>query len=454
MKGGTVTVSQVVTVSSPLDTWTQRTSNTTEDLNDITVGNGRAVAVGWDSSAVYSDNGSSWTQVNPGSNAYLEGVTYDGVQFVACGADYNYDQSGWEMALFTSADGTSWSKVYGSGTLPRFFPRFLDVAFGGGVYVAVGHDGAIYRSVNGTTWGAVTSGTTFDLDGVTYGDGVFVAVGADTGGGPVVVLTSPDGVTWTDTSSGAGLPSSRGFYEVEFLNDRFLAGGWLAQVNFSVDQGQTFSSTMADDQLVFRGFAYGSGLYLATGYRYVSQLVSVEVDYASADGANWVELNSPLGSDRRNEAVFFNNTFITVGDGGSIWQSDSISTSAGGFGLWQLQNMGALGFSRDPDDDSDFDGATNLEEYARGTGAADENSFPPDAIVSAAGTYFQVSYDRDSEKSDVDYVVERATDLTAEDWSTVSTVVVSDTATTLTVRSAVAISSAINEFFRLTFQLK
>jgi hypothetical protein len=46
-------------------------------------------------------------------------------------------------------------------------------------------------------WTERASGTSNWLNGVTYGNGLFVAVGEDG-----TILTSPDGVTWTQRTSG------------------------------------------------------------------------------------------------------------------------------------------------------------------------------------------------------------------------------------------------------------
>jgi hypothetical protein len=52
--------------------------------------------------------------------------------------------------------------------------------------VAVGYPGTILTSPDGETWTQRTSGTTVGLYGVAYGNGTFVAVGE---GG--TILTSP-----------------------------------------------------------------------------------------------------------------------------------------------------------------------------------------------------------------------------------------------------------------------
>ena len=52
--------------------------------------------------------------------------------------------------------------------------------------MAVGRGGAILTSPDGVTWTQRTSGTSRDLNGVAYGNGLFVAVG-DFG----IIFTSP-----------------------------------------------------------------------------------------------------------------------------------------------------------------------------------------------------------------------------------------------------------------------
>ena len=59
-------------------------------------------------------------------------------------------------------------------------------------FVSVGNSGTILTSSDGITWTEKTSGTPIDLYGVTSGNGLFVTVG-ESG----TILTSPDGNSWT-----------------------------------------------------------------------------------------------------------------------------------------------------------------------------------------------------------------------------------------------------------------
>jgi len=71
------------------------------------------------------------------------------------------------------------------------------IAYGDGMWVAVGNSGTILTSPNGVTWTSRTSGVSGALNGVAYGGGMWVAVG-----GIGRILTSTDGISWTLRPSG------------------------------------------------------------------------------------------------------------------------------------------------------------------------------------------------------------------------------------------------------------
>jgi len=74
--------------------------------------------------------------------------------------------------------------------------------------VAFGYSGTILTSSDGTTWDNRTSGTSYVLPGGTYGNSIFVTVG-DIG----TILTSSDAITWTSRTSGTSEHLRRVIYK-------------------------------------------------------------------------------------------------------------------------------------------------------------------------------------------------------------------------------------------------
>jgi hypothetical protein len=104
------------------------------------------------------------------------------------------------------------------------------VAFGNGIFVAVGAAGTITTSTDGVTWTARTSNvSTNELFYVAYLNSNFVAVGNGGNAGTGGITTSTDGITWTKRNTPAGSPAT--FYGVDFGNGYYLAVGDPATVS-------------------------------------------------------------------------------------------------------------------------------------------------------------------------------------------------------------------------------
>lgn len=151
-----------------------------------------------------STDGSTWTwRVLAGalpSGAAMSGVAVAGHGFVAVGTGPTV-----RPAVWISADGSSWEQVSAATTPTK--GELDDVAAGGGVYVAVGRDGAdaaAWISTDGRTWQRAPSGPAL-ADGymtrVTSTGEAFLAVGKS-GAGDGAAWVSTDGSSWTrlDTS--------------------------------------------------------------------------------------------------------------------------------------------------------------------------------------------------------------------------------------------------------------
>lgn len=152
----------------------------------------------------------------------MEGITVGGPGFVAVGAAkaLGYPHNA-QPAVWTSPDGVTWTRVPPNKVAPPNTDgrAMLDVASGGPGLVAVGTDlidrggpvyGAVWTSLDGFKWQRVEHAAVFEgdtgrvfLSGVSTAGPGLVAVGFEERGHYLgvahhaVVLTSPDGYTWT-----------------------------------------------------------------------------------------------------------------------------------------------------------------------------------------------------------------------------------------------------------------
>ncbi len=310
----------VVTVSPlfghPLDQWHLRSSSTTSDLNDVTFGNGTAVAVGQSGAIVISYDFLDWTSQGSGPLPDLNGVTFGNGIFVAVGDG---------GTILTSPDGITWESR-NSTTVQDLF----DVAYGNGVFVAGGgcaedacwcdsQFGVLITSVDGMNW---TDSTPIvgippqipPIKEVIFGNGLFVVAGNILCFGDGVfcrgeVYTSSDGVSWTPRTTGVGCPSSL-FYG----NGKYFASGQGYWTPFTPDLSVSSDGITWEEWpvYVYSGTTYGEGYFVAPFLSDVS---------TSTDGLTWSV--KPTGATAQlNSSLHVNRTFVIVGGAGTILQSD------------------------------------------------------------------------------------------------------------------------------------
>ena len=118
-------------------------------------------------------------------------------------------------------------------------------------------------------------GLTTNLSSVAYGNGVFVAVGDGS-----TVVTSPNGTIWAVSTAGAYGNLAR----IRFINGEFVAVGTSDKILFSADGATWTARTLptADCWDV----AYGNGVYVVAG----------STSHVSSDGVNWTMSRGPLDS--------------------------------------------------------------------------------------------------------------------------------------------------------------
>ncbi|CCG98769.1 hypothetical protein FAES_0758 [Fibrella aestuarina BUZ 2] len=254
--GQWITVGSSGKIMTSIDgsTWTNRNSNTKEDLTAIAHRPGQWVAVGSNGTTITSPNGIDWTvHVTDPANGF-SGVDFGADRWVAVGKTNNV-RVGYGI-MYTSTDGINWTNQpiaqqlsYGlnrveyinntwylvGGNLiatskdglewtPRSLkgkPSFVtSIAYGAGLYVAGDIDGYYLTSTDGINWPELRINADMSVSNVSYGDGYWLAVGNDYTRRHLL-WASTDGTHW----QGVDIPSTNSINAVHYANGRWVAVG-------------------------------------------------------------------------------------------------------------------------------------------------------------------------------------------------------------------------------------
>ncbi len=297
---GETMISTAVRVSA-VPTWTRRAQGlTSNDLDRVIHGGGRFVAIGSAGAMVASSDGVNWNAVPLGLGSLsLYAVAESEGRFVVTGSRYDWAEARSVSVMAYSADGVTWQ--LGSG--PSDTRMLRSVAGHGQTFVAVGDAGRISLSTDrGETWSNVASGVSIGLATVQYANGRFV-VGGEAG----VVLSSPDGQTWTKRNLSDTMHSVAGL--------TYLQGAW-----FAVLGSEIWSSADAENWTSL-GHAPSTSYAAASG----AGLLLLPQDRSimfSSDGVSWgvakVEGDSgPWVTSIAEHA----GTLVVVGSNGAVWQA-------------------------------------------------------------------------------------------------------------------------------------
>jgi hypothetical protein len=325
--GGESRQSFQVSVSDPLSSWTKITfAGFTDDLKAIAFGGGRFVAVGG-YAACWSVDGRQWTRSTSGtSNMYAYSVAYGGGRFVAVGANWNSLNQTFYTAVFSSADGVSWS------TATNAKADWLNsVTYGAGKFVAVGDAGTIWWSSDGQNWSLSQLTSRKNLKGVCFDGSVFLAVG-EAG----TAVYSRDGASWYDASISDATSDNGGiswFKDTQGSAVVSRDGGWYAMSSWQFNDlsagiswsSQSLGRWQAVQRTYFPFKSSSPSLSLVAGGTSLLTFPSISggPDVAfSTDGKSWVSYS--LGSSSvgpLHGAVEANGRVVVVGDKGQIYIS-------------------------------------------------------------------------------------------------------------------------------------
>jgi len=241
------------------------------------------VAVGWHSTIIASSDGNNWNDSSEGDlwRKCGEWNCKDKIQLSkAIYANNNFVVVGINGIILSSPDGTTWTKR-NSGV----GDYLSDVTFGKDKFVVVGNRTVLTSSdlnswtqrVNVFDWERVTPPSNF-LSAVNFGNNIFVVVGWSGR-----ILTSHDGIQWTERSSG----TSNNLKDVIFENGSFLVVGHSGTILSSTD-GITWSKMSSGTTKILNGVAYGNNIYVVVG--------DLGTILTSPDGITWTERDSGISN--------------------------------------------------------------------------------------------------------------------------------------------------------------
>ena len=184
----------------------------------------------------------------------------------------------------TSTDGVSWTLRTAAAS-----NQWVSVAFGNGVFVAVGQLltglGKVMTSPDGITWTAQSGAdSTSGWAAVTFGNGLFVAT-RNAPAGTQRIMTSPDGITWTLRTH-----ASEGYlWSVTYGNGLFVALSYYGSNALTSPDGVTWTARSIPSG-GWRSVAYSPTLGL---FAAVSEVAASNNVMTSPDGITWTRRTNP-----------------------------------------------------------------------------------------------------------------------------------------------------------------
>lgn len=214
-------------------------------FTDFTFFNGEFYAIKYNGGAytggmVKSEDGIEWTILDTGDHGQLESLSVSETSMLATGEDilWSKDGSEWENRNphLLDLNSAKWSidRMVCTGTYSgvlvskdlksfelfgyeQFKAGFSAAIWTGSQYVAVGDDGLILTTENGSAFTSRNSGTNEDLNDLAFTDEGMVVVGS----AGTLLFSPDDGITWENHS----LNDDPKFNRVEILDGQFFAVG-------------------------------------------------------------------------------------------------------------------------------------------------------------------------------------------------------------------------------------
>ena len=273
--------------------WKQNTLPASRSWISATYGNGKYVAVAFDSSAgAYSTDGITWTEMIMPAQSYWRSVAYGNGKYVAVAG--SSDKGAY------STDGTNWTETTLTANI-----SWYGVTYGDGKFVVVANAKQGAYSTDGITWAAMTMPASRDWEGITYGNGKYVVVAYNSGYGAY----SMDGISWTEFT----LPASRNWRNVAYGDGKFVAVADDSNKGAYSTDGISWTE-MSMPASGKWSVAYGNGKFVA---------VAGGNGAYSTDGINWSSMSMPASSNWHS-VTYGNGKYVAVAwnsANGAYWKA-------------------------------------------------------------------------------------------------------------------------------------
>lgn len=273
-----------------------------------------------------SVNVSGWSKRTITSSGYIYSIAYGNGLWVAVGSSGN---------LMTSVDGINW-ELQSSGFDTSYI---YGVDYGSGLWVVGGDDGKLATSTDGINWELQSSGFGASyINDIAYGDGLWVAVGSSG-----KLATSTDGINWTIRASGLGVKT---ITKVAYGNGLWIIGDFSGNLETSTDGVNWFLQPNLFGSNSITSITYGNGLWIVGG-----QYGAVAT---STNGINW-DLQSEIFNNDSVTSIAYNNGLWVAGSSlgkiatsidGVNWEAQSVNFGGSktvsvvyGGGLWLAGSM-------------------------------------------------------------------------------------------------------------------
>lgn len=279
-------------------------------------------------SAPPSTLGQTWSLASSVPARDYYGVAYGDGLYVAVGTDGSGNP-----AIATSPDAVTWT----ARTVPETAPlRLQGVVYANGLWVVGGGEASenttngILTSTDGVTWTQRTDVSSYGWWDIAYAEGLYVAVTGSLGSANSIA-TSPDGITWTARTN----PSTTGRYygNIVYGNGVFVAvsGGLGAEQAITSPDGITWTTrTVSNEAIILNDVMFGDGLFVAVGKSFDS---SSRI-WTSPDGITWTARSETVGDSNNGwqGSAYGDGVYALIGYldiGGSV-ASMQLATSTNG----------------------------------------------------------------------------------------------------------------------------